>query len=277
MLGADSEVLDPATKPVADRVELHVCAAEAEQLAALLGHQHSAALGLDRLCDRLPGVAGVPAGRHRPRRREEPLVRRQQGVDIDLLGLGYGYLGDGRTLHPPWPRPRALCPSVRGPQRPPGDHENPRDFFPALAIDAPEPARSLQALPDDPFLRRLEREDGGEGPDMAEQADILLGNLEDAVLIDNKVPAREGQIKVAKEADLGDALWTASTRLEPVGSPTTSTATRHRDRRQARGDHGPEGRGPVDIHYVDRLLANSKAKAELDRPAGPRSSRPHRV
>ena len=52
-------------------------------------------------------------------------------------------------------------------------------------------------------------------PDMAKQADILLGNLEDAVPVDNKVAAREGLVEVAKEVDFGDtALWTRVNALE---------------------------------------------------------------
>jgi malyl-CoA/(S)-citramalyl-CoA lyase len=39
-----------------------------------------------------------------------------------------------------------------------------------------------------------------------------------------------------------------------------------RDRRPARGDHGPKVEGPWDIHYVDRLLAQLEAKAGLERP-----------
>ena len=58
---------------------------------------------------------------------------------------------------------------------------------------------------------------------MAKQADILLGNLEDAIPVDNKVAAREGLVKVAKEVDFGDTqLWTRVNALESPGCSTTS-------------------------------------------------------
>ena len=81
---------------------------------------------------------------------------------------------------------------------------------------------------------------------MAKQADILLGNLEDAVPVDKKVPAREGLIKVAKATDFGEtgAVDPRQLAREPLGARRPDPA-RHRDRRQARGDHGPEGRGAL--------------------------------
>ena len=83
-------------------------------------------------------------------------------------------------------------------------------------------------------------------PDMAKQADILLGNLEDAVPVDRKVAAREGLIRVGKEVDFGDTqLWTRVNSLESPWVLDDLTAAGDRDRRQARRDHGPEGRGAV--------------------------------
>ena len=59
-------------------------------------------------------------------------------------------------------------------------------------------------------------------PDMAKQADILLGNLEDAIPVDKKVAAREGLVKVAKEADFGETRsGPASTRSRAPGCSTT--------------------------------------------------------
>ena len=43
----------------------------------------------------------------------------------------------------------------------------------------------------------------------------MLGNLEDAIAVDNKEAAREGLVRVGKEIDLGDAaLWTRVNSLE---------------------------------------------------------------
>ena len=54
-------------------------------------------------------------------------------------------------------------------------------------------------------------------PDMARQADILLGNLEDAIPADKKLEAREGLVQVGREVDLGGTpLWT---RVNSLDSP----------------------------------------------------------
>src|SRR3954451_12302149 len=84
-------------------------------------------------------------------------------------------------------------------------------------MGAPEPAREIPVKPSrmihffDPSNEKLT----ARVPDMAKQVDILLGNLEDAIAADNKEAAREGLIRVAKEADLaGAALWTRVNSLE---------------------------------------------------------------
>src|SRR5690348_4347408 len=52
---------------------------------------------------------------------------------------------------------------------------------------------------------------------IAEQTDILLGNLEDAVPVDRKEAARAGLIQAAKENDFGQtSLWT---RVDALESP----------------------------------------------------------
>ncbi len=51
--------------------------------------------------------------------------------------------------------------------------------------------------------------------DIAQQTDILLGNLEDAIPVDRKEAARAGLIKAAKESDFGQtSLWTRVNSLE---------------------------------------------------------------
>ena len=102
---------------------------------------------------------------------------------------------------------------------------------------------------------------------MAKQADILLGNLEDAVSVDNKVAAREGLVKVANEVDFGDtALWTRVNTLESpwVLDDITTLVTEIGDKLDV--IMVPKVEGAWDIHYVDRLLAQLEAKAKLDRP-----------
>ena len=99
---------------------------------------------------------------------------------------------------------------------------------------------------------------------MAKQADILLGNLEDAIPADRKEAAREGLIRVGKEVDFGDTqLWT---RVNSLDSPwvlddLTQLVTEIGDKLDV--IMVPKVEGPWDIHYVDRLLAQLEAKAGL--------------
>ena len=81
---------------------------------------------------------------------------------------------------------------------------NPRQFAHPLAIGAPEPPIEIPVKPSrmihffDPSNEKM----AAKVPDMAKQADILLGNLEDAIAADSKEAAREGLIQVAQ----GDRL-----------------------------------------------------------------------
>src|SRR6266496_2314797 len=96
---------------------------------------------------------------------------------------------------------------------------NPRDFFKPLAIGAPDPRREIPVKPSRMihFFDASNEKMAAKVPDMAKQADILLGNLEDAIPADSKIAAREGLIRVAKETDFGDtALWT---RVNSLDSP----------------------------------------------------------
>src|SRR5215210_2160479 len=94
---------------------------------------------------------------------------------------------------------------------------NPRDFFQPLAIGAPDPVTEVPFKPSrmihffDPSNEKI----AGKVPEIAKKADIVLGNLEDAIPADNKEAARAGLVKLGKEADLGDTpLWTRVNALE---------------------------------------------------------------
>src|SRR5436189_5704181 len=94
---------------------------------------------------------------------------------------------------------------------------SPRDFLKPLAIGAPDPVREIPFKPSrmihffDPSNEKM----AAKVPDMAKQADILLGNLEDAIAADRKERAREGLIEIARSTDFGDtALWTRVNSLE---------------------------------------------------------------
>jgi malyl-CoA/(S)-citramalyl-CoA lyase len=104
-------------------------------------------------------------------------------------------------------------------------------------------------------------------PELAAKADILLGNLEDAVPVDKKLAAREGLVRLAKEVDFGEAaLWTRVNSLESpwVLDDMTNLVAEIGDRLEV--IMIPKVEGPWDIHYVDRLLAQLEAKSGLERP-----------
>jgi malyl-CoA/(S)-citramalyl-CoA lyase len=146
---------------------------------------------------------------------------------------------------------------------------SPRDFLKPLAIGAPDPIREIPFKPSRMihFFDASNEKMAAKVPDMAKQADILLGNLEDAVPADRKEAARAGLVKVGKEADLGDTpLWT---RVNSLDSPwclddLTTLVTEIGDKLDV--IMVPKVEGPWDIHYVDQLLAQLEAKAGLERP-----------
>ncbi len=138
-----------------------------------------------------------------------------------------------------------------------------------MAIDAPEPLREIPFKPSRMihFFDASNEKMAAKVPDMAKQADILLGNLEDAVTVDNKEAAREGLIKVAKSTDFGDtALWTRINSLESpwVLDDLTRLVPEIGDTLEV--IMVPKVEGPWDIHYMDQLLAQLEAKAKLERP-----------
>jgi malyl-CoA/(S)-citramalyl-CoA lyase len=102
---------------------------------------------------------------------------------------------------------------------------------------------------------------------MAAKADIVLGNLEDAVSVDNKEAARAGLVKAGKELDLGlTQLWS---RVNALDSPwilddLTTLVAEIGDKLDV--IMVPKIEGPWDIHYVDRLLAQLEAKAGVKKP-----------
>ena len=104
-------------------------------------------------------------------------------------------------------------------------------------------------------------------PDMAASADILLGNLEDAIPADRKEAARAGLVRAGREIDLGETpLWTRVNALESpwVLDDLVTLVTEIGSRLDV--VMVPKVEGAWDIHYVDRLLAQLEARAGLDRP-----------
>ncbi|CAB4927450.1 unannotated protein [freshwater metagenome] len=146
---------------------------------------------------------------------------------------------------------------------------NPRDFFKPLAVGAPEPVREIPVPPSrmihffDPSNEKMR----SKLPAIAAKADIVLGNLEDAVSIDNKEAARAGLVEVGRTADLGGTpLWTRVNSLESpwVLDDLTTLVTEIGD--QLDVIMIPKVEGAQDIHYADRLVAQLEAKAGVTRP-----------
>jgi malyl-CoA/(S)-citramalyl-CoA lyase len=146
---------------------------------------------------------------------------------------------------------------------------NPKDFFRPLAVGAPEPLREIPVKPSrmihffppqlDKVVAKL--------PELATQADVLLGNLEDAIPAADKDAARAGLIKAGRTVDFGAAqFWT---RVNALDSPwilddLTAIVTEIGDKIDV--IMIPKVEGAEDIHYVDRLLAQLEARAGLERP-----------
>src|SRR3954452_2063912 len=146
---------------------------------------------------------------------------------------------------------------------------NPRSYFAPLAVGAPDPVREIPVTPSrmihffDPSNEKLR----ARVPDMARQADVLLGNLEDAIAADAKEAARAGLVEVGREADLGGTpLWTRINALESpwVLDDLVTLVTEIGTVLEV--VMVPKVEGPWDIHYVDRLLAQLEARAGLERP-----------
>ncbi|MAT92827.1 MAG: CoA ester lyase [Halioglobus sp.] len=146
---------------------------------------------------------------------------------------------------------------------------SPRDFFRPLALGAPEPAREIPVRPSrmihffDPSNPKMVEK----APGIAQKVDIILGNLEDAVAVDNKEAAREGFIAIARDNDFGDTqLWT---RVNSLDSPwflddLTRIVSEVGDKLDV--IMLPKIQGAWDIHYADQLLAQLEARAGLDKP-----------
>jgi malyl-CoA/(S)-citramalyl-CoA lyase len=146
---------------------------------------------------------------------------------------------------------------------------SPKDFFKPLALGAPEPLREIPVRPARMihFLNAANPKMVAKVPEMLQQVDVLLGNLEDAVPVAEKEAAREGFIRVVKEHEFGDVgCWT---RVNALDSPwflddITRFVAEIGDRLEV--VMIPKVLGPQDIHYVDRLLAQLEAKHGLTRP-----------
>ncbi|MEO8091706.1 MAG: CoA ester lyase [bacterium] len=146
---------------------------------------------------------------------------------------------------------------------------HPREFFKPLAIDAPEPLREIPVRPSRMihFLDFSNPKMVAKAPEIAAKADILLGNLEDAVAVDRKEGARAGLVRAAKQSGFGEtALWARVNSLESPWALDDLTTLVSEIGDKLEVIMVPKVEGAWDIHYVDRLLAQLEARARLTRP-----------
>jgi len=149
--------------------------------------------------------------------------------------------------------------------------KTPRGFFKPLSIGAPTPPRELPVQVErmihfvPPHLDKVR----AKVPEMARKADVILGNLEDAIPADAKDAAREGFVEMANATDfaaLGVGLWT---RINCLNSPwhfddVTRIVEGVGDRLDVMMI--PKVEGPWDIHYMDQFLAVLEARHGLKKP-----------
>lgn len=146
---------------------------------------------------------------------------------------------------------------------------SPRDFFKPKVVGAPEPIREIPILPSrmihffDPSNTKM----ATKVPEIAQEVDIILGNLEDAVPIDRKEIARKGLVTIGKNVNFGTTqFWT---RVNSIDSPWFLD-----DLICLVGEIGnqldvimlPKVQGPWDIYFTDQLLAQLESKFKVKKP-----------
>ncbi len=145
----------------------------------------------------------------------------------------------------------------------------PNNFYKPLAIGAPAPFRERPVRPErmihffPPHIEKIR----ARIPDMIARADVLCGNLEDAIPVADKEAARAGFIEVANANTFGTtALWV---RVNCLNSPWILDDLEHIVREAGNVVDAvmiPKVEGPWDIHFVDQYLALLEARYHIHRP-----------
>jgi malyl-CoA/(S)-citramalyl-CoA lyase len=145
----------------------------------------------------------------------------------------------------------------------------PRNFFKPLAVGAPAPLRELPVRLErmihfvPPHIEKVR----AKVPELIDQVDIVLGNLEDAIPADAKDAARQGFIEMASACEFGSVgLWT---RVNALNSPWILDDLFEIVSRLGNKVDVimlPKVEGEWDIHYLDQLLAQLEAKHNVSRP-----------
>jgi len=145
----------------------------------------------------------------------------------------------------------------------------PRQFFKPLAVGAPAPYRELPVKVERMihFVPPHNEKVRAKVQELAGQVDVVLGNLEDAIPMDQKENARAGFISMVKATDFGTTgVWT---RINCLNSPWVLD-----DITEIVKEVGnkldvimlPKVEGAWDIHYLDQLLAQLEARYEVKKP-----------
>jgi malyl-CoA/(S)-citramalyl-CoA lyase len=145
----------------------------------------------------------------------------------------------------------------------------PAKHFSPLAIGAPEPYRTLPVKLERMihFVPSHNDKIRAKIKSIAAQVDVVLGNLEDAVPLDQKENARKGFIEMVRDNDFGaTGVWT---RINCLNSPWVLD-----DVTEIVASVGnkldvimlPKVEGPWDIHYLDQLLAQLEARHAVKKP-----------
>lgn len=145
----------------------------------------------------------------------------------------------------------------------------PINFYKPLAIGAPMPLRTLPVRAErvvhffPPHLEKVR----AKIPEFIRKCDVLCGNLEDAIPVEDKAAARAGFIEVARANDFGTTgLWV---RVNCLNSPWILD-----DLEQIVAQAGnkvdvvmiPKVEGVWDIHFVDQMLALLEARHGVTTP-----------
>lgn len=145
----------------------------------------------------------------------------------------------------------------------------PINFYKPLAIGAPQPYRTLPVRPErmihffPPHLEKIR----ARLSDIIPTVDVLCGNLEDAIPVEDKGAAREGFIRAASDNTFGGtALWV---RVNCLNSPwfldDMEQIVRHVGNKLD-AVMIPKVEGPWDVHFVDQYLALLEARYGVTKP-----------
>jgi malyl-CoA/(S)-citramalyl-CoA lyase len=145
----------------------------------------------------------------------------------------------------------------------------PANYYKSIAIGAPAPFRTLPVRPErvihffPPHLEKVR----AKIPEFIKKCDVLCGNLEDAIPVEDKAAARAGFIEVVRANDFGTTgIWV---RVNCLNSPWILD-----DLEQIVAAVGnkldavmiPKVEGVWDIHFVDQMLALLEAKHGVTKP-----------